>query len=199
MSKMPHLHRLAGWEDLRFDDIGETRMDTIEAIRTRRSIRAYKPDPVPDDLLNEVIAAGFCAPSAHAKRAWHAIVVKDIEKRKQLAAIHPWSRLVKKAPVTVAVCVDRNESEVFWIEDGAVFIENMMLAAQSKGLGTCWIGIRGAIHREVESEAAAREILEIPDQIGILALVVIGYPAEEKPARELELPEGRVHKDSFGS
>lgn len=173
-------------------------MDTIEAIRHRRSIRAYRPDAVPSDIVNEVIAAGFLAPSAHGESPWHVIVVTDAGKRHRLAATHQWSRFVEQSPVVIAVCVDRNTSDTFWIEDGAAFMENLMLAACARGLGTCWIGIRGAVYEEVDSEETVRDVLNVPEHMGILAITPLGYPAEDKPPHDLKVPSGHVHRDRFG-
>lgn len=172
-------------------------METIEAIRKRRSIRSYRPKPVPDDVINEVVEAGFCAPAAHGKQPWHVVVVKDAEVRRRLAGTHEWAKFIDQAPVAIAICVDRNESDTFWVEDGSAFMENLMLAARAEGLGTCWIGIRGAVYNGVDSEKTVREILGIPDHIGVLAITPLGYPTEEAPTHDLRVPASRVHIDRF--
>lgn len=173
-------------------------VETIEVIRQRRSIRAYKPDPVAEDDLRDIVAAGFCAPTANGKQAVHAVVVRDTEKRRQLSGIHQWSRFLEQSPAVIAVCVDRDEAGEFWVEDGAAFMENLILAAWSKGLGTCWIGVHGAIYDGIDSEHIVRDILNVPEHIRILALTPVGYSAEEKPAKELIFPEENVHWDRFG-
>ncbi|MEN6521198.1 MAG: nitroreductase family protein [Armatimonadota bacterium] len=172
-------------------------VETIETIRQRRSIRAYKSDPVSESDLREIVAAGFCAPAAQGKRAVHIIVVRDSDKRWQLAQINQWSRYLVQAPAIIAVCVDKDAAGDFWVDDGSAFMENLMLAARSKGLGTCWIGIHDAIYDGTDSEHTVRDILNVPANMRILALTPVGYPAEEKPAKDLEFPEKNVHWDTF--
>ncbi|MEN6371746.1 MAG: nitroreductase family protein [Armatimonadota bacterium] len=172
-------------------------VETIETIRQRRSIRAYKSDPVSESDLRDIVAAGFCAPKAHGRQAVHAIVVTDSEKREQLSESNTWSRFLAQAPAIIAVCVDKDAAGNFWVDDGAAFMENLMIAARAKGLGTCWIGVHDAIYDGVDSEHTVRDILNVPDNMRILALTPVGYPAEEKPVKDLEYPSESVHWDSF--
>jgi len=169
----------------------------LEVIRHRRSIRQYKSDPVAEEDLKDIVAAGFCAPSANGKQAVHAIIVRDQEKRRQLANTHQWSKFLEQSPAIIAVCVDKEEAGEFWVEDGSAFMENLMLAACAKGLGTCWIGVRGAVYEGIDSERIVRDILNIPEHIRVLALTPVGYPAEEKPAKPMNWPENNVHWDRF--
>ncbi len=101
----------------------------LDAILKRRSVRWYKPDPVSDEQIEEVLKAGFCAPSAHGASPWHAVVVKDEQIKEKLGSIHKWTKIVIKAPVAIVVCVDKSGFDHFWIEDGSAFMENMLIQA----------------------------------------------------------------------
>jgi len=162
----------------------------LPAIKNRRSVRFYKDEPVSDADIEDVLKAGFCAPSGHAAKAWHVVVVKDQAAKDALAGIHQWSRILARAPVVIVVCVDRSEADL-WIEDGSAFMENMLIQATSMGLGTCLV-----MMRETEEDTVHRA-LGLPANLAVLAATPLGYPARHPGPHEPKLPEGRVHYDSF--
>lgn len=151
----------------------------LEAIRQRRSVRHYKPDPVPPEVLKEIAEAAFSAPSACNFRPWHLIFVTDGAKREALSRVHQWAGFCAEAPVVVVVCGDPAVSEHWWIEDCCAATENAMIQAAALGLGTCWIGIRGDQQRGFTSEETVRRILDIPEGIRVLCTFSLGYPADE--------------------
>jgi nitroreductase len=169
----------------------------LDAILNRRSIRFFRSDPVSDADVEEVLKAGFCAPSAHGAAPWHVVVVKDPEVKARLAAVHRWARFIERAPVSIVVCVERGETGHFWIEDGAVFMENMMIQATSMGLGSCWISIRGVVDGDVDAEVEVRKVCGLPDHFGVAAIMPLGYAARHPCPHEPALPERRVHRDSY--
>ena len=169
----------------------------LEAIKNRRSVRFYKPEPVSDEIIEEIIKAGFCAPSAHAAKRWHVIVVKDQAVKDQLAGIHPYSKVVGRAPVVFVVCVEHGDFGYFWVDDGAAFMENMLIQATELGLGTCWIGIHGLESDGRNAEEIVRGACNLPDNFGVAALALLGYSARYPGAHEPAIPEGRVHYDRF--
>lgn len=164
----------------------------LEAIRNRRSVRFYKDTPVSDSDVEEVLKAGFCAPSGHNERAWHVIVVRDQATKDAIAGLHKWSKILARAPVVIVVCVNRADQEL-WVEDGSAFMENMMIQATEMGLGTCWVMTRedemGVVH----------EALGLPKHIAVLAATPLGYPARHPGPHQPELPDGRVHYDRFST
>lgn len=169
----------------------------LEAIRNRRSVRFYKDEPVSDADIEEVIKAGFCAPNAHAAFPCHVVIIRDQAAKDRLSVIHRWSKIVSRAPVVFAVCVDRAKSERFWIEDGAAFMENMLIQASEMELGACWVGIRGLKSEDADAEEAVREVCKLPANIGVICLMTLGHPARYPGPHEPKLPEGRVHHDTF--
>ncbi|MCE5198744.1 MAG: nitroreductase family protein [Armatimonadota bacterium] len=165
----------------------------LEAILNRRSVRFYKDIPVTDEQIEEVLKAGFCAPSAHGNAPWHVVVVKDPAAKERIGSIHKWTKIIIKAPVALVVCIDRSDFDHFWIDDGSAFMENMLIQASSMGLGTCWIGIHGIKPEGVNAEAVIRETLDLPDHFGIVAITPLGHAARYPGPHEPKLPEGRVH------
>lgn len=149
-------------------------MEALEAIFARRSVRSYQSTPVPEELVNLVLQAAFSAPSGHNVRPWHIVVVTDPSLRRGLARTHRWSFFCHQAPVVLVVCGDQQKSP-FWIEDCAAATENALIAAAAVGLGSCWIGIR----QDPGSQRHVRELLQLPENLGVLSLVTLGYPAEE--------------------
>jgi nitroreductase len=149
----------------------------LEAIKQRRSVRQYKPDPVPAEAIAEIVAAAFSAPSANNVRPWHLIVVTDKAKRAALAQAHQYAAFSADAPVIMVMCGNECDSDHWWIEDCAAATENAMIQAAALGLGTCWIGIRGSDERGYEREDLVRELLGIPDCIRVLCTFALGFPA----------------------
>jgi|YNPNPStandDraft_1061719.scaffolds.fasta_scaffold00136_6 nitroreductase len=171
----------------------------IEPILCRRSIRFYREEAIGDELVREVLEAGFCAPSAHGAAPWHAVVVRDQVLREKLASIHKWTRFIARAPVAIVVCVDRTGFDHFWIEDGSAFMENVLIQATALGLGSCWIGIRGVVEDGKEAEKIVREVCGLPEYLGVVGIASLGWPAR-KPGPHIPcLPDGRVHTNRFGS
>lgn len=172
----------------------------LDAILNRRSVRAYRDTPVTDEQVEEVLKAGFCAPSAHGAAPWHAVVVREQAAKEILASIHKWSRVVTRVPVAIVVCVDTSVGkEHFWIEDGSAFMENVLVQAASMGLGTCWIGIQGLKVEAGDAEQIVRDALGLPDHFRVLGMTPLGVTARYPGKHEAGLPEERVHYDRYGN
>ncbi len=153
-------------------------MDILEAIYTRRSIRKFTGQVINNDDLNKVLKAGFSAPSAHNIRPWHFIVVKDQEKLKEIAEIHPYAKMLPRAACGIIVCGDQKMQNKlgFLVEDCSAAIENMLLAAHGIGLGAVWCGL----HPIPDREGPMVNLLNLPANIIPVGMVVVGYPAEDK-------------------
>lgn len=169
----------------------------LDAIKNRRSVRFYRDEPVEDEQIEEVLKAGFCAPSAHAGRPWHVVVIRDREKLGVLAGIHRWTRFLAKAPVAIVVCIDLSLQNHFWPEDGAAFLENMLIQATELGLGSCWVGIRDTLEDGKDGEKIVRELCGIPDHFGIEALAALGHSARYPGPHDPRIPQGRVHIEKY--
>ena len=152
-------------------------MDIMEAIRGRRSVRSFQDRPVDDETLRHVLDAGRLAPSARNMQDWRFIVVRDSATRRRLATAARDQSFVGEAPVVIAACGTSDLvmtcGQPAYAIDVAIAVDHMTLAAQSFGLGTCWIG---AFY-----EDQVKKILQVPDQVRVVALLPLGYPAGPVP------------------
>ncbi len=164
-------------------------MTFLDLARRRVSVRAYRSDPVPDELLSRVLEAGRLAPSACNLQPWHFIVVRDPARRAELGRAYPKDWFAS-APVQIALCVEparawrRSDGKSYVDVDGAIAMDHMTLCATELGLGTCWIG--------AFNPAVIREVLGLPEGIEPLALTPLGYPADPgRPKRRKAMEEIR--------
>jgi nitroreductase len=176
------------------------RMDVMQAIKGRRSIRKYRDEPVPEEALQTVLEAARWAPSWSNTQCWRLVVVRDRETKSKLADTlkgikagrpNPSNETVRTAPIVIAACAElgltgrhRDESgekklatdkgETWYMFDLALASQNMSLAAYSLGLGTVHIGLLDA--------AEAATVLGVPDNVAVVELIPLGWPDEEPEA-----------------
>jgi len=163
----------------------------LDVIFARRSIRQYTGEPVSEADLESLLQAGMAAPSASNRRPWHFVAVTDKETLAQLARDHPYGKMLADAEVGIAVCGDPMVSD-WWVQDCSAATENILIAAVALGRGAVWLGCHG----RPEREQGVRDVLGIPSRIGVLSLISIGYPAEDKEARSQYDP-AHVHRDQW--
>lgn len=168
-------------------------MDVIDAMKSRRSIRRYKRDPVEKDEILACLEAARWAPSADNFQPWEFVVVTDEEARAKLAGIHTYGRFMRNSPVVVVVLADPNSSPKHYHGDASVATQNLLLAAHSMGFGTCWVGVIDSVFEE-----PIRELLGIPEDLRVLCAVSLGRPAE-RPISSRKSLEGMVHWETYGS
>ena len=168
-------------------------MDVYEAIRARRSVRAYEDKPVEEDKLQRILDAGRLSPSARNRQERKFIVVRDADLRKRIAndvCEQPW---MAKAAVTIAVVGTADYTMYCEVPadpvDCAIAIDHMTLAAVAEGLGTCWIG-----HFD---QSSAKELLGVPDECKIIELLTLGYAADAPAARSRKSLDDIVCIDRF--
>lgn len=161
--------------------------ERLEMIFSRRSIREYADEPVSEADIKSLLEAGMAAPSASNQKPWHFVVVKDRATLRVLAGAHPYGRMLAKASLAIAVCGDPAVSD-WWVQDCSAATENILVAVAGLGLGGVWLGS----HFRPEREQAVRDALGIPNRIGVLSLLSIGHPREEKEART-QYDRARVH------
>lgn len=161
-------------------------MDTLEAIRKRRSIRRYTKDVVPRRDLEIIVDAGRLAATGSNQQPWDFVVVTDRGTIEQFKAAGAW---IEQAHAVIVVVMDPISR--WWVEDGAAAIENMLLASTALGYGACW----------VEGEALPREaqfktLLGVPAEKRVMALIPVGVPAET-PVREKKPLETVLHWEKY--
>lgn len=147
-------------------------MEVLEAIKTRRSIRRFRSDPVPEEVLGQILDAGRWAPSAKNSQSWKFIVIKDLKVITDVAEVLRWGRFLPQAPVTVAVVVDPRLTP-HPMEDGTLAAYSMLLAVHALGLGGCWVD-------PSYREEIIAPMLGISGEEKLICLIPIGY-ADEAP------------------
>ena len=161
-------------------------MDVFEAIKNRRSVRKYKPELVPKDLVQKILEAAVRAPSASNIQPWNFIVIKDKKVLDMVRKISPG--YFGDAPLAILVCSDKERAyklggelgrDYLTVADCALAVQNMLLAAYASGLGTCIV--------KSFSSTTIKHILEIPDGIEPELLVIVGYP-DQSPKPPLRRP-----------
>jgi nitroreductase len=173
------------------DSIEEALMDTI---RNRRSIRKYTAQPVPQGLVTRLLEAAMSAPSAGNEQPWEFVVITDRELMQAITKVHPYSQMLKEAPLAIVVCgnLEREKYPGFWVEDCSAATENILLEAEESGLGGVWLGV----YPHDERVRGLAELLGLPSSVIPLSLVAIGYPAEKKPPAE-RFDASRVHANRW--
>ena len=157
-------------------------MDALDAILSRRSIRKYTEQPVSDEVIEELLAAAMAAPSAGNEQPWHFVVIDDRAMLDEIPKFHPYSRMLEDAPMAILVCgdIELQKYEGYWVQDCSAATENLLIAAQAKGLGAVWLGV----YPIEERVAGFRKLLGVPDHVIPFALISIGYPGEQKPGAD---------------
>ena len=160
-------------------------MSMVDVVLSRRSIRRYEQKEVPRDVLDKILEAGRQAPSAANRQPWHFIVLRDYEIKKELSK-GLFNRHIKDSAFTVVGCAYTGLWHIGtrkWSVIGtAIALQNMVIAAWAMGVGSCWIGDF--------SEDKIRQLLSIPDEWMVVALVSFGYPSEKpKPKRRKPIEE----------
>ena len=156
-------------------------MALIPAIKHRYSVRAFQTKPVEPDKLQNVLEAARLAPSARNVQEWRFVVVQNQLMRQKLAQAANNQAFVGEAPVLIVGCANKTDyimrcGHPAYLIDLAIAIEHMALQATEEGLGTCWIGSF--------YEDRIKELLNIPASIRVIALLPLGYPREEAPAKQ---------------
>ncbi len=166
--------------------------ETLETIKTRRSIRKYKDTPIPEDILNKIIEAGTYAPSGMGKQSTIILAVTNKEVRDKLSKINAsimgsTNDPFYEAPVVLVVLADKSvRTHVY---DGSLVMENLMLAAHDLGVGSCWIH-RAKETFETEEGKELLKSLGIEGEYEGIGNCILGYP-------DGELPVAKQRKDNF--
>jgi nitroreductase len=161
-------------------------MDVFEAIRTRRSVRAFTGEAIPREDLEKIVDAGRLAATGSNKQPWDFVVVTDRAMIEQLKTASQW---MEKAAAIIAVVMDPESR--WWVEDGAAAVQNMLLAATALGYGSCWL--EGYTLRH---EDAFKVLLGVPAEKRLMTLVPVGVPVEW-PTKEKKSLEDVVHWERY--
>ncbi len=164
-------------------------MDALEAIRQRRSVRSYRPEPVAGELLERLVDCGRLAPTAMAKEPWEFVVVRDGGMLRRIAERTDYGKFIADAPACIAVFCKEIK---YYLEDGCAATENILVAAAALGLGACWVaGDKKGYADEM------RRMLGVPEGYRLVSLLSVGYPADEAPPRRKRPLEEVLHWERF--
>jgi len=166
----------------------------MKSILTRRSIRRFTAQPVSDEIIQELLHAAMSAPSAGNEQPWEFVVITDRKILDEIPKVHPYAQMCREAPAAILVCSDvtRESHQGFWVQDCSAATENILIAANDKGLGAVWVGV---YPREDRVEGL-RKLVGLPAYIIPFALIPVGYPAETKPPSGRFDPS-RVHENKW--
>ena len=173
-------------------------LDVFEAIKERRSVRSFTDENVSEENIKRLIEAARWAPSAGNTQPLELVVVRNLEVKRRLTAAALNQKLIQKASVVIVVCADITRSkmgyghrgeELYSIQDTAAATENILLAAQERGLATCWIG---AFHEKEVAKA-----VNAPKNVKPVAIVPVGYPAVRPTAPQKRGFNEIVHYETF--
>jgi len=151
-------------------------MELMEVIKRRYSVRDYEDKEVEEDILMEIMEAARLAPSAKNRQEWKFVVVRDKTKKEKMVEVAKGQEFVKEAAAIIAgVSTEKSYTMTCGVParyiDIAIAMEHIALAATSYGLGTCWIG---AFYQD-----KAKELLKVPENCEVVALMTLGYPEGE--------------------
>lgn len=171
----------------------------FELLKTRHSIRKYKPIAVEQDKIQKLLKAALMSPASKRRNPWEFIVIENKETLSKLAQCKPHgSQMLKDAALAIAVLADTNKSDL-WLVDASIASIIIQLQAHDLGLGSCWVQIH---NREKDDSTSAEQyiqnILNIPQNLSVLNIISIGYPDEQKQAfNEDQLPMAKIHIEKF--
>jgi nitroreductase len=154
-------------------------MDAIEVLKTRRAVRAYTREPVPKEIIEDIIDCGRLAATAVNIQPWEFVVVTDPAMLGRIAHAADYGKFIADAAACVVVmCRDTK----YYLEDGSAATENILLAARAHGLGSCWVA-----GDKKDYAAEICRLVGAPPECRLISLVPIGHPAEcpEKAKRPL--------------
>ena len=171
-------------------------MNVFEALTKRRSIRKYQSKPVETEKITKILEAARLGPSANNQQPCYFIVITKPEIKQSLNTAYK-AEWFLQAPVIIVCCANPKEAwrrgwngEEYWKVDAAIAMQNLILEATELGLGTCWVANF--------DEKAAKKVLNIPNEIRVVAMTPIGYPGEEKgPVTNRKPLDKIVHNEKW--
>jgi len=167
-----------------------------DIIRTRRSVRQYVQGvEIPDDIIRQLLDAGFCAPTARNLRPWEFYVTRDPKKLSGVLEFHPFATALPQAGCAILVCAgsDRQPDHGYMALDCAAATQNILLQAHALGYGALWMGI----YPRPERMEGARRVFELPEGIEPITLIAVGAPQNNDAPERPRYDEAHVHFESW--
>lgn len=148
----------------------------LSAIRNRRSIRHFTKEPVPDELVDQILEAGLWAPSGKNNQPWKFAVIRDETLKSSLASLTHYSKVIQSAPVCIAIFLDHTNvyDRTKDIQAIGACIQNMLLSIHALGLGGVWLG------EILKNKEKVGELLRAHKEWELMAVVALGHPLEKR-------------------
>lgn len=172
----------------------------LQLMLQRRSVRKYTGEAIPEDKIKLILQAGLASATSKNRKPWEFVVVQEKETLQKLAKCRTGAaKMLETAGCAIVVFGDTSVTPDVWVEDCSIAMSNMHLMADALGLGSCWIQGRC---REAENgqstESFCRELLGVPEQFALEAILSIGVPAERPAGYTVEnLKEEKIHWEKF--
>ena len=164
-------------------------MDALEALKTRRSHRLYKTDPVPREILEEMVDCGRLAATAINIQPWQFVVVTNEEMRKKRADTTDYGKFIAQSGACIVVfCEDTK----YYLEDGSAAIQNILVAGRALGVGTCWVAGDKKAYADT-----IRKMLGLPEKYRLIGLIAVGYSTDSPSPAKKPLSEV-LHWEKYG-
>lgn len=171
----------------------------LENIANRKSVRSYKSDPIPGEMVEKMLRAGMSAPTAMNRQPWAFVVVDNPDTLKSLAGKLKHAKMLEGAPLAIIVCAESHFTNhagisvenMFWQQDCAAATENILLAAEALGLGAVWTAAS-----DPERSAIVRDALGMEPKFAPFCVIPIGYPAGDEKPKDKWKPE-KIHYNKW--
>lgn len=169
-------------------------METIEAIKTRRSVRGFTDENVSDEIVGNILDAGRWAPSGLNNQAWIFILVRDPDTKVAVSKLTEYGPTIKNAPLLIVVFLDKDHMYHYVkdVQSIGACIQNMLLAIHSLGLGAVWLG------EILKNKEMVNKILDAPDSYELMAVVALGHPVSKTRVSERKAISELVFREKFG-
>jgi nitroreductase len=170
-------------------------VETIEAIKTRRSVRGFTEKNISDDTIEEILEAGRWAPSGLNNQPWRFIIVRNPKTKAVMSELTEYGPTIKNAPVLIVVFLDKDHMYNYTkdVQSIGACIQNMLLAIHSMGLGGVWLG------EILKNKEKVNEVLGAPESYELMAVVALGYPAIKARVSERKNLDELIFREKFGS
>jgi nitroreductase len=165
---------------------------TLETILNRKSVREYLDREISPEIVRDLLKAGMAAPSSRDRRPWQFIVVSDKSILENLGNQLKNASMLKNANKAILVCGDTILSDNCWDLDCSAVTQNILLAAESMGIGAVWT----AVYPYPDREAVVNEAFQLPENIRTLAIIPLGYPRGNHSPKD-KFDETRIHYEKW--
>lgn len=171
---------------------GEASNSTLETILTRKSVRDYSAKEIPEETLHNLLKAAMAAPSSRDRRPWELLVISDKALLQELGGKLRSASMLQNANKAILVCGDTTLSDNCWFLDCSAVTQNILLAAESMGIGAVWT----AVYPYNDRAAIVSEFFQLPGNIEVLAVIPLGYPAGKNTPKD-KFDTARIHYNKW--